>query len=272
MTREETDHYRTELWGGIQEGILATGASLHFCQTIPEKRAQMESAFGGTVDGLLFLVPLRNQVPVLTAMRRLGVPLVAIGAAPDTHINYLCVDNRKGITDAVRYLYQNGHRNLGAIFPSLEYFDHFERYNAFLSALKTLGLPCRREWIKVIPQISSRQWLEDAEQATEALFRKGASPTALLCSGGFMTIGAKEGLKRLQITIPDDVSLVGFDDIYLAEYMDPPLTTISQPVWEMGQEAVKTLAALVTNRIARPFHRTLPTTLIVRKSVRTIHQ
>jgi DNA-binding LacI/PurR family transcriptional regulator len=270
MTREETDPYRTELWGGIQEEMLATGASLHFCQSIPEKSEQIVSAFGGAIDGLLFLVPLRKQRTILTTIQKLGVPLLVIGASPNKNINYLGVDNCKGITDAVKYLYQNGHRKLGAIFPSLDYFDHFERYNAFVSALKNLGLTCCKEWIKVIPEISSRQWIEDAKQATEELFKERSVPTALLCSGGFITIGAKEGLKRLQINIPDDLSFIGFDDIYLAEYMDPPLTTISQPVWEMGQNAVKILAALVSNKITQPFHRTYPTTLIVRKSVRNI--
>ena len=271
MTKEETDSYRTELWGGIQEGVLETGASLHFSQTIPDKPAHMESAFGIKIDGLLFLIPLRNQSNLIASLCTSAAPLVVIGGRAHKNINSIGVNNIRGIQSALDHLYRNGHRKIAAIFSSLEYFDQFERHRAFISGLKSFSLPYRKEWIKLIPEVSSRRWVEDAEQAAKGIFSGRSAPTALLCSGGFITIGAKAGLRKLNLAIPEDVSLIGFDDIYLAEYMDPPLTTISQPVWEMGKEAVKALVAIIRNKTYQPYHTTINTKLMLRRSVKNLN-
>jgi LacI family repressor for deo operon, udp, cdd, tsx, nupC, and nupG len=106
--------------------------------------------------------------------------------------------------------------------------------------------------------------IESGEQAAEQLLVRADRPTAIFCFNDQMAIGAMDVLRRRGLSVPDDVSVVGFDDIPFARYTVPPLTTVAQPVREIGQETVRLLLAVVRGQSAASV--ILPHKLLVRES------
>ena len=103
--------------------------------------------------------------------------------------------------------------------------------------------------------------------AMRRAWEDGLRPTAILAMSDVMAIGAMRALRELGLRVPDDISVVGFDDIDLAPHVDPPLTTVHQPIRRKGEEAVRLLLSVVERRdLAKPEHRRLETRLIVRGS------
>ena len=108
--------------------------------------------------------------------------------------------------------------------------------------------------------------MESGERAAEQLLARADRPTAVFCFNDQMAIGAMDSLRRRGVSIPDEVSVVGFDDIPFARYTVPPLTTVAQPVREIGQETVRLLLAIVRGHTQSAVSVILPHKLIVRES------
>ena len=263
--RKETDFYRNELWGGIEEGVIKEGTGITFLNH------QKGMEFHKDIDGILFLVPLRSQIEILNKIKRKGIPLIVVGAQIDG-FNYVSVDNEKGVEKAISYLVKLGHKKIGAIFSSLDYFDSFYRYKRYLSTLKKFNLQIKKEWIKIVSEMDAEKWIEESEKKTEEILSEKDKPTAIFSAGGFLTIGAKKGIEKKGYKIPSDISLIGFDDFYLAKYLKPPLTVISQPVWEIGKIGVEKLVEIINNRQTQPYQILLQPELIVRGSISKIRK
>ena len=261
--RKETDFYRSELWGGIEEGVVKEGISI----ILLNHQKGIELSKG--IDGILFLVPLRSQIEILNEIKGKGIPLIVVGAQIDG-VNYIAVDNEKGVEEAISYLVKLGHKKIGAIFSSLDYFDSFYRYKGFLSTLKKFGLPVKKNWIKIISVMDAEKWIEEAERKTKEILSEKDKPTAIFAEGGFLTLGAKKSIEKKGYKIPSDISLIGFDDFYLARYLEPPLTVISQPIWEIGKIGVEKLVEIINNKQTQPYQILLQPDLIVRGSTSKI--
>ena len=109
--------------------------------------------------------------------------------------------------------------------------------------------------------------IEGGMAALNGAWEDGIRPTAVLAMSDAMAIGAMRALRDMRLSVPGDVSVVGFDDIDLAQHVDPPLTTVHQPIRRKGEEAVRILLSVVQRRDqARPEHRRLETRLIIRSS------
>ena len=109
--------------------------------------------------------------------------------------------------------------------------------------------------------------IEGGMAALNGAWEDGIRPTAMLAMSDAMAIGAMRALRDMRLSVPGDVSVVGFDDIDLAQHVDPPLTTVHQPIRRKGEEAVRILLSVVQRRDqARPEHRRLETRLIIRSS------
>ena len=261
--RRETDFYRRELWGGVEEGVVKEGISITFLNFEKEK----EILKG--IDGVLFLVPLRSQIEILNRIKEEGIPSIVVGAQIEG-FNYVAVDNEDGVEKGISHLVKLGHKKIGGIFSSLDYFDSFYRYKGFLSTLKKFGLPVKKEWIKIISEMEAEKWMDEAEEKTEEILSERDKPTAIFAGGGFLTIGAKRSIEKRGYKIPSDISLIGFDDFYLAKYLDPSLTVISQPVWEIGKIGVEKLVEIINNKQTQLYQNLLKPNLIIRKSTSKI--
>ena len=192
-----------------------------------------------------------------------GVPLVLIdriaaGVACDSVI----VDNQGGARAAVGYLVENGHRRIALLRDESRIFTAQERLAGYRNALATHGIALDEALISV-----SRSTVEHAIEATIRLFSRRDRPTALFTVDGLMTQGALLGLRSLGLSIPKDVSLVGFDDFDLATFTDPQITVVAQPIPEMGPLAASLILERLEGHQGGPRNVSFPTQLLVRGSV-----
>jgi LacI family repressor for deo operon, udp, cdd, tsx, nupC, and nupG len=170
------------------------------------------------------------------------------------------IDNHAAARDALEHLYSLGHRRIGLIAgPS----------DSALSRDRLEGATARARVQRAEKDLMVARGdftLESGEKAAAQLLARGDRPTAIFCFNDQMAIGAMDVLRRRGLVVPDDVSVVGFDDISFARYTVPALTTIAQPVREIGQETVRLLLGIVRGHTPSAVSVILPHRLVVRDS------
>lgn len=188
-------------------------------------------------------------------------PLLCIGRTVPG-VRCLAIDNFKAAYDAVSYLIQMGHSSIAHITGLLAHYDAEERLNGYRRALSDAGLKIHPELI-----IEGDYTEASGVLAIERLF-SGASRaafSAIFCGNDQIAAGARLALYRRGVRVPQDISLVGFDDQQWSEYMTPPLTTIRQPAYQMGFSAVQAVVALLDER--EPELPPFEAKLVIRESV-----
>jgi LacI family transcriptional regulator len=190
-------------------------------------------------------------------------PLVLVDrVVPDLPCDTVSVDNAGGAQEAVTYLIRHGHRRIGVIHDESRIVTAQERLAGYRKALVDAGLPVKPELMVV-----SQSTVEHAIDATIRLFNQRERPTAIFTLDSLMTTGALLGLRTMGLQVPQDVSLVGFDDFAFATFTDPQITVVSQPVGKIGALAVRMLMDRISGHDGPPRHTRFPTKLIVRGSV-----
>jgi len=191
-------------------------------------------------------------------------PLVFVDAGPDLpNIRVLKVNYGEGIRQAVQHLAALGHRNIAFITGPLRLRSAVARRDAFLKSMSELGLTVPADHI-----VEGDHTMEGGIAATEKLIALPELPTAVLCSNDMTAIGALHALYRTTHSVPQDVSVVGFDDIHLAQYMLPPLTTVQMSCMDLAAAAVEALRAGIESDHPRASKTEwqIPTRLVVRQS------
>lgn len=174
------------------------------------------------------------------------------------------VENAAGTRMATEHLIAMGHRDIAVIAGPKGQFSVSERVQGFLGAMADHGLPVDPEHVLHGPFTR-----EFGYESALAVARMTPSPTAILTCSDYLSVGVLRAFHHLGLSVPEDISLVGFDDMPLAELFDPPLTTIRQPIAEMGRVAFERLLASIKGDDVPALTR-LPVELIVRKSVADI--
>ncbi len=211
------------------------------------------------VDGLIMvggdleaetMDALRNDVPMVVVARK--------AAGWEQHS--VTIDNVAAAKTATEYLINAGHRNIAHIMGRHQHPDAIDRYLGYQQALKEANLDVQPE-LFVEGDFSSQSGV----LAMETLLMRGTSFSAVFSGNDEMAFGARLALYRRGIRVPDDMSIVGFDDQPASAFMTPPLTTVAQPAHEMGIAASKMLLNIISGN---PVENTeLPATLVVRESV-----
>jgi len=191
-------------------------------------------------------------------------PLVFVDAGPDLpNIRVLKVNYGEGIRQAVQHLAALGHRNIAFLTGPLHLRSAMARRDAFLKSMAELGLRVPVEHLA-----EGDHTMEGGIGAMEKLIALAELPTAVLCSNDMTAIGALHALYRTTHQVPQDVSVVGFDDIHLAQFMLPPLTTVQMSCKDLAAAAVEALRAGIEkdNPRAAKTEWQIPTRLVVRQS------
>ncbi len=249
--------YGFELWGGIEEGIIKEGLEVSF---IVSEKLKENIDFLNRFDGILYLIPMRDEIDILEKIKDKNIPLMIVGARVEG-FNYVAIDNKKGVEKAIKHLFEYGHKKIGGIFFPLNYFDGYERYQYFLEMLKKYNLEVKKEWIKIMKEYWAENWKNEAKNLMKEILNAKERPTAIFCSSALATIGVKECLDEER----ERISLIGFDDFYLARYLKPPITVISQPVWDIGKNGINKLVEIMKK--GGECELLLEPELILRKSV-----
>ena len=221
---------------------------------------QRVRSLSGKVDGLLMAEEVMPVEDLRALAKRIPVVVIA-GRREESELDVLVADNVTGMTALVSHLTRHHHyRRLCFVTGPKDAPDARERQAAFEEAV----LAGRDS---VIEQVIHGDFSEGSgAAAARVLLDRGSMPEAIVCANDQMAIGVLHELQRAQIRIPQDVALTGFDDVYPSRLVDPPLTTVSQPVRELGIRAAQRLLARIDQRALPAQAQTLPTSAVIRAS------
>lgn len=216
------------------------------------------------VDGLI-LAPVAAAPRALAALKTARIPCVQVDRVfADADLPSVATANFDGARRAVELFLKHGHRAIACIQGLPGNHANDERVRGFRAALKTAKLPLPRGWLT-----GGDYTPETGGRAIDALFAKEAKahPTAVLALGNLLALGALRALRHRRLEIPRQVSLIAFDQQPWAELIDPPLTTVTQPLPEIAASAMTLLFDRLGNAATPVRHLTLPVTLEERGSV-----
>lgn len=260
--------YIGEILRGIDEELAAVSWDLMLYTT--HRRKTRESVFvasltQGMTDGLLMILPM-DPAAYTDSIRERGFPYVLIdyGEEDDTGPS-IGTTNRQGAIDAATYLIELGHRQIGFITGNQEMRCSRERLAGYRQALTDGGLVYDPDLVR---EGDFRQPL--GYSLTRDLLDLPDRPTAIFASNDQSAFGAMDAIRDAGLRIPDDVSVIGFDDVPAASLAHPPLTTVRQPMAEMGRLATRMLLDSIANPGQEGTRIDLPTELIVRESCRPL--
>lgn len=232
-------------------------------QTYREEAARIRKT---RVDGVLLLATEMEEEQLSTFME-MQIPVVVLdNYVEQKQLDYVTINNELGVFQAVSHLAEQGHRNIGYLHLTHNANNFTERYFGFLRAMEKLGIPVDRSWILEMDTQGDTLY-DDVEHKLNLLDRM---PTAFFADNDIVAIGANRALRRLGYRVPEDVSLVGFDDMALSEMTDPPLTTVRVSKRQMGMEAVNTIIEKIKKRSSGNMKIEIATKLVVRQSVKQL--
>lgn len=226
--------------------------------------AYVELARGRHTDGLILSGP-RSDDTALLDLHREGFPIVIHGQLPGTDVPSVDVDNVQGATVAVEHLLRLGHRRIGMITNAPPaYTASRQRLEGYRQALETAGIPYDEELVRY-----GNFDEESGRQAMEALLSLGERPTAVFIASDMVAIGALRALREHGLQVPEDIAVVGFDDIATARYLTPALTTVHVPAFGLGWSAAELLIRIIEGDLPNETQVRLETQLVVRESCGT---
>lgn len=230
-----------------------------------DSKHEIESALvamRGRVDGLIAMSP-HLDVPSIVANVPATVPIVLLNCAVTGEgYDVLTIENRGGAQAMVRHLLSLGHRAIAMITGGEGNYDADERLLGYRKAMREAAITVPNEW--EIPGDFSEA---AGYRAAGTLLALKPRPTAVFAANDSMAIGAMSAFREAGLRVPEDIAVAGFDDIPLARYMSPPLTSVHVAIAELGAQAVQTLLHSVDKKNEHTRrHQRFPTTLVIRQS------
>lgn len=201
------------------------------------------------------------EEPLLEQLAERNIPMVFVDVAPDRPgISILKIDYHHGIRQGVQHLAALGHRKVAFITGPDRLHSAQSRLTAFSTSLNECGIPINPAWI-----VAGDHTLEGGVSAMDKLLAGSQRPTAVMCSNDMTAIGVLHKVYRAGLRVPDDLSIIGFDDIHMARVTIPPLTSIQMSRLELARAAVNALRAQVEGTPAQREYM-IDTQLVVRES------
>jgi LacI family transcriptional regulator len=252
----------------VEDAGFAEGYSVILCnsdRSETKEETYIDVLLAKQVDGLI-VISSTDRIDLLQRVIDVGVPLVVVDRNPaDLSVSQVLVANEEGGYLAGKYLLGLGHRRFGCIGGPSDANPSWGRVVGFTRALRQAGIVLPPEAIVV-----GDFRYAGGEAGMHALLDRGLEFTAVFAANDLMAIGAVITLQRAGLRVPDDISVIGFDNILQAATMIPALTTIEQPVNELGHATVRLLLDQIMKRTTEPKSLTIPTRLIERESCRSI--
>jgi LacI family transcriptional regulator len=255
-----------EVLGGLKQRVGLQGFDLLlFASERPGNgygpHSYLKRARHHSVDGVA-LIGLDPEDPEVRRLVRAEIPCVGIDMALEgDNVEVVMSDNVAGAEAAVRHLHDLGHRRIATITGMLESRPGIDRLRGYRAAAQALGLGYRDEYVAY-----GDFYAESGREQAARLLALRERPTAIFAAADMMAIGAIRAAAEAGLRVPEDVSVVGFDDIQLASHINPPLTTLRQDKLGLGAAAADALVARIAHDNGRPPLHQLPVELVVRGS------
>jgi DNA-binding LacI/PurR family transcriptional regulator len=261
--------YMVQLISGIGEVCDENGLSLTMLP--PHRGDLLRSARSAAVDGFL-TIGLEPEDEVVRAILHRHVPFVIIDGPPHEGLPSVRVDDRAAARMAMEHVLAHGHTSIAILMLEESQLEDDEAYSGigrermagYADALAKNGIALESSEVIVLHEPCS---IEGGEDAARTILRSHPSITAAVCMSDVLALGVYRECQRTGHIIPDQLSVVGFDDIVEAELLNPPLTTIHQPAQKKGRVAGKVLVDMIADQKVQEFTE-LPCSLVTRSSVR----
>ncbi|ETT61097.1 LacI family transcriptional regulator [Paenibacillus sp. FSL H8-457] len=216
------------------------------------------------VDGVVVILS-SNDDPDFQELLDSGIPCVILDSSPE-HVHSVYSDNIGGSMLAIRYLHSLGHRSIAHISGGLNTFAGEQRQHGYETALRELDLNLREEYITGSDFYST----ESGYEAMKRLLALADRPTAVYAAGDLLALGAIRAVLDHGLSVPGDVSVIGFDDIEMSRYITPALTTVRQDTEQLGKVAAEILLSSIEERDTAVKSVMLPVELMIRESCRPV--
>lgn len=261
-------------FSGLMTGIgtVCEESNLDLMMIPPLSGSVRQAIVNAAVDGFLTL-GLENSKETVQTLQRRQIPFVMIDGDPYYQVPSVNIDDEGGAYEAMKYVLQQGHRKIGIIgIQSQQDSQHenftstlYKRMQNYIKAMESFGLSTDDLYIYNECEVT----IEEAKKIFFDMWEKKVKPTAVVAMSDIIAIGIIEAARSIGVRVPEDLSVVGFDDIPAAEWVHPKLTTIHQPIQKKGYLAAELLWKLIKNENITKYH-LLPTKLVIRDSVRKI--
>jgi LacI family transcriptional regulator len=256
-----TDPYFPLLIQGVSAAANAHDHSVMLWVAEPEyeRRTIGQVMQNGLIDGVI-LASMLSDDPLLRALIQGSLPFILVGRHPtNTTINYIDVDNINSARQAVTHLLRLGRKRIATITGPQNMSVGADRAEGYLAALRQRGLT-------VDPSLIVEGDFTEAGAYAAMQRLLPLNPDAVFAASDVMAMGALRALREAGRRVPEDIALIGFDDMPFSARTDPPLTTVRQPVQRTGEVAAETLIDLIEHPDAQPRRILLPTELVIRAS------
>ena len=258
-------------FSGIASSIIAEARNLGYTTIVVDTQESdanenegISTLLARKVDGII-AIPCGQEVGAFRKVEAAGIPLVILdrffGDQPD--LSFVTTDNYRGAVMAVEHLVCNGHKHIACIQDNPDAMTSRERVRGYTDTMKRFGL---ESFIRVS---GDRFSIKNGFVETNLLIAGEDRPTAILALSNKILLGVVKAVTEAGLSIPDDISVLSFDDNLLFNYMTPRITCIAQPVQELSLVAVKLLLKKMSGE-AGVSHSFLPPDIVVRNSVRAL--
>lgn len=254
---------------GVLKGIEAVCAQEHYnliLQNTDEnkqkERDSIETLLSSRVDGVVAVV-VDQAGQQLKRLSILNVPIVVIDRRiKNSSYDTVTIANKQGVEEAISYLVELGHTKIATIHGKTSITPGIERLEGYFSGMERHSLTLRDEYVVNGDFLETMGYVK-----TKELLSLSDPPTALITANNMLTMGAYRALSDLKVRVPQDLSLIGFDDFPLAAYLSPPITVIDRPTSKMGEVACRLLFKRIREGVAEgPREIVMPTQLKKRHS------
>ncbi|WP_195780495.1 LacI family DNA-binding transcriptional regulator [Priestia megaterium] len=231
--------FMAEIARGIENHVKKFGFSLMICSTDNDLKNEIEYISilkQKYIDGIIIATGLKEDKAIKELLKA-EIPVALLSRdVSSLAVDAVLVDDFLGGYEATEYLISLGHKRIAMITEDIKFSTIGARFEGYKQALKKAGLPYDESLVSL-----NNTSLDEGKQSTRELLHLSVPPTAIFASTEFLAIGAIQGARELKIKVPQNLSIIGFDDTVLSTICDPPLTTIAQPIHEMSKKVVELL-------------------------------
>jgi len=256
----------------VEDTAIKSGYNVILCNgdENPKKELKyLKILRSNRVDGIIF-TPTGKNAKYINFLEDSGTKVVLLDRVIDgVNCDAVLTDNTNGAYNAVKYLTEQGYRRIGILAGYIDRTTGRERLNGYLKAISEAGIKKEDNLIKI-----GNFKKESGINLMRELLESSNKPEAIFSSNIEMTLGALITIKKMKFQIPDDIGFIGYDDSDWALIMNPPLTVVGQPVYNLGSIATEMLIKKIEDKkltmVHEPLIMTLNTKLIVRNSTKKI--
>lgn len=264
LPRTVADPFFFEFVNGVSGTLFESGYSVLIPQSSrgDDTAAIHELLYQNRVDGIILTEPAENDQRI-ELLQKTDVPFVYLGSTTQQDVIWVDGDNINGAYMATEHLINFGHQKIGIIMGEPGLVSAKKRCKGYIKALKVHRLPINREWMFAADFTQQTAY----DVINRYLSQVNILPfTGLFATNDLMAVGAIKALKEHGFHVPEDISVIGFDGIEMTQYVDPPLTTMQQPIYKLGKLVTKQLIDLMQGNELSKNHIQFPLKLVIRQS------